>query len=251
MGLINPEYFQRHPSLTGFITPRSNLGIALTPTFSAASGIEKALILNPTINQSGTAGYTVLEVLSTESATGSGVRTLAKIGGTDGLTVLRNGNSGYGTNTPIYRMQVAKDVTASDFGSGLIPFAITGKTNTSKTLLLGFETENDYAFIQTLELAVSFSSYDLSIQPKGGNVIIGNTAASGKFHVDQSSASAAIPVQVLDQADLSEEFIEFVSTVGVGNPIEAVGAKSLTTTHFIRVSIDGVGMRYMPVGTIA
>lgn len=72
-----------------------------------------------------------------------------------------------------------------------------------------------------------------------------------KFHVDQFTTDAAIPVLYLDQADLSEEFIEFASTIGVGNPIEAIAAKSLTITHFIRVTVTGVGLLYFGVGTIA
>jgi len=55
----------------------------------------------------------------------------------------------------------------------------------------------------------------------------------------------------LNQADLSEEMIEFSTTIGVGNAIEAVGAKTLTTTHFIKVTLPGGLTRYLPVGTIA
>jgi len=72
-----------------------------------------------------------------------------------------------------------------------------------------------------------------------------------KLHVDQSVSDAAIPVLILDQADVSEEMIEFISTIGVGNAIEAVGEKSLTTTHFIKVTLPGALTRYIPVGTIA
>ncbi|HEX9925315.1 MAG TPA: hypothetical protein VGD99_21845 [Anaerolineae bacterium] len=63
--------------------------------------------------------------------------------------------------------------------------------------------------------------------------------------------TAALPVVKLTQQDLSEEMIEFSATVGVGNPIEGVGAKTLTVTHFIRISITGVGLLYIPCGTIA
>jgi hypothetical protein len=71
------------------------------------------------------------------------------------------------------------------------------------------------------------------------------------LHVDQSSTTAAKPPLLLDQADLSEEMIEFNTTIGVGNPIEAVGAKTLTPTHFIRVTLPGGLSRYIPAGTIA
>lgn len=85
----------------------------------------------------------------------------------------------------------------------------------------------------------------------GGDVVIGDVTGDGKLSVDQDSVTGAIPVIELDQADLSEQFMKFITTIGEGNPTEAIGAKSLATTHFIRVEIDGVGDRYFPVGTIA
>lgn len=95
------------------------------------------------------------------------------------------------------------------------------------------------------------SNLILTVDGSESAVQIGPTAPAATLHVDQSSATAAKPVLLLDQADLSEEMIEFTGAVGTGNTIEAKGAKSLTTTHFIRVSITGVGYVYIPVGTIA
>lgn len=85
----------------------------------------------------------------------------------------------------------------------------------------------------------------------GGNIGINIASPAAKLHVDQSSTTAAIPVLALDQADVSEEMMEFITTIGVGNAIEAVGAKVLTTTHFVKVTIPGGLTRYFPVGTIA
>lgn len=71
-----------------------------------------------------------------------------------------------------------------------------------------------------------------------GLIGIGNvTNPSGQVHVDQVSTIAALPVIVLDQADLSEEFINFISTIGAGNPIDtaAVG----TFYGKIRVAVNG------------
>ena len=85
----------------------------------------------------------------------------------------------------------------------------------------------------------------------GGRVGILTGSPAAQLHVDQSSSSGAIPVLYLDQADVSEEMIEFASTIGVGNAIEAVGAKALTTTHFIKVTLPGALTRYFEVGTIA
>jgi hypothetical protein len=79
----------------------------------------------------------------------------------------------------------------------------------------------------------------------------GVTSPLAQVHIDQASTTAAIPTLYLDQADVSEEMIEFNTTIGVGNAIEAVGAKTLTTTHFIKVTLPGALTRYIPVGTIA
>ncbi len=84
-----------------------------------------------------------------------------------------------------------------------------------------------------------------------GDVGIGTTNATAQLHVDQSDTGGAQPVATFDQADVSEEIFEFISTIGVGNAIEAIGAKTLTTTHFIKVTIPGGLTRYFPVGTIA
>ena len=86
---------------------------------------------------------------------------------------------------------------------------------------------------------------------KDGYVGIGIAAPAAQLHVDQISTTAAIPVLYLDQADVSEEMIEFNTTIGVGNAIEAVGGKTLTTTHFIKVTLPGPLTRYIPCGTIA
>jgi len=79
----------------------------------------------------------------------------------------------------------------------------------------------------------------------------GKILTTTEAHINQSNNAGAIPVLTLTQADVDQDMIEFACTVGVGNAIEAVGAKTLTTTHFIKVTITGVGTRYIPVGTIA
>lgn len=109
-----------------------------------------------------------------------------------------------------------------------------------------------------IEMAVTSGSgkHNLYVSGTADNYLegltgVGTTTMTGKFNVDQSSTTAAIPVLVLDQADISEEMIEFITTIGTGNAIEAVGAKVLTTTHFVKVTIPGGLTRYFPVGTIA
>ena len=89
----------------------------------------------------------------------------------------------------------------------------------------------------------SVTSVDRVVIDSAGKVGIGTTSPSAKLHIDQSSTTAAIPVLTLDQADLSEEFIRFVSTVGAGNPIDtaAIG----TYYGKVRVYVEGVGAKFI------
>jgi len=78
-----------------------------------------------------------------------------------------------------------------------------------------------------------------------GLVSIGNSLTPvAQFHVDQANNIAAIPVLILDQADLSEEMIEFDTTVGAGYPVDtaAIG----TYYGKVRVSVNGT-FKYIPL----
>ncbi len=114
------------------------------------------------------------------------------------------------------------------------------------------EAGNEFiATFESTEINFFISNAKKVTIDSNGDVGIGTTLPVAKLHVDQSSTVAAIPVLILDQADISEEMFEFVSTIGVGNAIEAVGAKTLTVTHFIKATLPGSLTRYFQVGTIA
>lgn len=111
----------------------------------------------------------------------------------------------------------------------------------------GADNNGDLVFYTYLSGAGS----EAARMTKDGRVVVGATVAAGKVHIDQSSTTAAIPVLVLDQADVSEPMIEFETTVGTGNSIEAKGAKALTTTHFLKVKLPDNSIAYIEMGTIA
>ena len=74
----------------------------------------------------------------------------------------------------------------------------------------------------------------LALNPLGGNVGIGLAAPLAKLHIDQAVDDAAIPVLALDQADVSEGFLNFIGSdrgviAGVTNSVGSV-----------RVEIGGV-----------
>lgn len=81
-----------------------------------------------------------------------------------------------------------------------------------------------------------------------GDVGIGQSVPTGRTH-SKVADTEAIPVLVLEQLDLSEEMIEFVTTIGAGNPIEAVGATTFTPTHYIKITLPGGLTRVMEAGT--
>jgi hypothetical protein len=140
------------------------------------------------------------------------------------------------------------------------PIAMFRRTEDGGTMGLGTEYDIPNAMLEIVtntgfghlyvSNAVGADSGDIFCVREDGDVGVGAKTPAGKLHVDQSSATGAKPVLYLDQADVSEEILEINSTAGTGNAIEAVGAKTLTTTHFIKVTING-DTRYIPAGTIA
>lgn len=136
-------------------------------------------------------------------------------------------------------------------------FGVTNPTDTMAAITIaGYKSDGgtdvaDLAAAETV-FQIKNNATILVTVLGSGNMGIGIAAAIlAKAHVDQASATAAIPVLYLDQADISEEMIEFNTTIGVGNAIEAVGGKILTVTHFIKCTIPGPLTRYIPCGTIA
>ena len=200
-------------------------------------------------------GYGVLAALTTGSnnmAVGSTALTSVTTGGSNtgmGFGALYNDTTGsnnvaIGTNTARYQSDGTTALT-TPANSIYIGSGARGKDNLdSNSIVIGYIAIG----LGANTIVLGNTSHTLTrLYGKIGNV----DAPGAQVHVDQSSATGAIPVLLLDQGDDDQDMIEFTGTVGVGNCIEAVGAKTLTTTHFIKVTITGVGERYIPVGTIA
>ena len=79
-----------------------------------------------------------------------------------------------------------------------------------------------------------------------GNVGIGTVSPTANLHIDQSSATGAKPVLSLDQADISDGFINFIGT-SAGSTAGPIS--TLTTAGslggFVRVEINGT-QKWMP-----
>lgn len=165
--------------------------------------------------------------------------------GNNGIFVEDGGNVGIGTASPNEKLEINGSIRIPAVGSSIKAGSNRIVYRDGAALYIGGIDAD------SLALNIRTNAANRLHITSGGNIGIGTTSPSAKLHVDQSSTTAAIPVLYLDQADVSEEMIEFNTTIGTGNAIEAVGAKTLTTTHFIKVTIPGGLTRYIPVGTIA
>ncbi len=127
---------------------------------------------------------------------------------------------------------------AQTFGSGVsgTQFGVN-RASTSSLFsdgsLLTFGTKTNH------DLIIGTNNAERMRISNTGNVGIGTTSPTGELHIDQASTTAAIPTLILDQADVSEEFIEFVSTSAANNtnPISttAVG----TYAGKLRINVNG------------
>jgi hypothetical protein len=157
-----------------------------------------------------------------------------------GVNILRNQFKPYGTETDIGQ--------ALELGGVVYGLRIQGNWHNPNGMAIHPEIIG-YAGVCVNDIFLDQVSVDM-ISYLPGLVGVGATPALGQMHIAQASTTAAIPALYLAQSDVSEEIIEITSTAGAGNAIEAVGIKTLTTTHFIKVTING-NTRYIPAGTIA
>ena len=181
------------------------------------------------------------------------LNTITNLFNTDGNSYFNGGNLGIGTTSPTTKLDIDSDANSLPATSGTTQTGNILRLNGagSTTLDIGSDASAGKIWLQSVDNTNLATERILLLNPNGGNVGIGTDSPTAKLHVDQSSTTGAIPVITLDQADISEEMIKFETTIGTGNPIEAVAAKTLTTTHFIKVTLPGGLTRYIPAGTIA
>jgi len=142
-----------------------------------------------------------------------------------------NGKVGIGTAAPGAKLDISQGDILLDNGRSVL-----GKYN-----LVGYNliSVNGSAYVDV-------GSTSLTGVLLRGNVGIGIAAPLAKLHVDQASTSGAVPVLSLDQADISDGFINFIGA----SAASAAGPISTWTTGnsiqgFVRVEINGAQV-WMP-----
>ena len=106
---------------------------------------------------------------------------------TNGNSYLNGGNVGIGTSTPSRLLQITGDgsgpTNSSMAGAQLM---ITGSTNSLRRLGLGYDTTNNYGWIQAAEPGI-VGLTNLILEAAGGNVGIGTTAPTQLLTLSSSN----------------------------------------------------------------
>ena len=178
---------------------------------------------------------------------------------TDGYAVLHvssDGNLASGGNT-------LKVSTAGTPASGAMyaEFDFTGITDTNENV--GVKIDATGKKVQALNIIAAPIASSVAYVAAGAalaadkavlevvSVPTTNNADAAVLRLEQTHTAGGANILHMVQNDLDKPFIGFETTVGTGNAIQAVAELALTATHYIMVDIEGVGTRYLAVGTVA
>lgn len=108
------------------------------------------------------------------------------------------GNVGIGTASPLNLLHIAQDGTFVNGASGQV--RISGTTVNDKVLVLGYDTTNEFGWLQAAHNGLAYEP--LILNPGGGNVGIGTTTPGSTLQVNGGvaigySASTAAPTNGL------------------------------------------------------
>jgi len=107
--------------------------------------------------------------------------------GAECLRIDSNGNFGIKTATLRSKFNIESDITNTDETNAVMQLELRGKTNESVQLLIGYNTQGDYGFIQANNYGVG--SKPLIIQKYGGDIGIGTSSPGARVDI-QSGANA-------------------------------------------------------------
>ena len=143
-------------------------------------------------------------------------------------------NLGVGTTSPSHKLVVSGTNTGGPGSSAQLVVGDGGGNSDGKQLQIGYNTSDDYGFIQPVHWGDNYKN--LILNQNGGNVGIGTTSPSSKLFVATDDGSGPITLLNLDNAS---------SVAGSGSQLAfSVGGVSVGYFENVRDSIGAYSMRF-------
>jgi hypothetical protein len=121
------------------------------------------------------------------------------------------GYVGVGVTNPLAALNVAKDIVWTPATSTPGQAFLSGASDATKKLVLGFDTTSLFGFIQATQPGTAFRN--LVLQGGGGNVGIGTTAPASKVHIYESTASIGSAAGLtIEQGSTGDAMLQFLIT---------------------------------------
>lgn len=203
----------------GTVLTGQMINIGSGNSWTASSGNQTALGIDPTVNQSSTAGYTALLVNPTETATGSGAKLLAdfQVGGTSKTKIDNAGNhiisaaTGVGYNLYNTADEVTNYERLSIYASSSVYYIMSqnGGTGTARSIRLRVGSSNSDLVVQNSGLrvlvtgstsAASAGSFGATGTLTGSSGVQYNTSLTPTINQTSTAGYTALNVAVTETA---------------------------------------------------
>ena len=205
-----------------FVTGASSAngsGIRATGVWSASSGTNNVVSIEPTINQSSTAGYTVLNINPTESAIGSGTRLLinAQVGGVSKFSVDTTG---------------AATLAAAGTGVGSVVTVDGTQTLTNKTFsganitgAVALPTSSTFALYNTADQTTNYERLVIDWVSGAARIYtnFGGTAATRTLNLGVASTAGSSTVGTSFRISDGAPFFRYSRTSGTNGGFVDLG----------------------------
>ncbi len=140
-------------------------------------------------------------------------------------TITGAGLHGFGTTTPDELVHLALD-GVDDASGTFSQLCISGTTDLTKRLNIGYDTTGNHAFIQVLDVSTAYLPLEFLGQ---------------SFTMKQATSTAAVPVLILNQTDIDDTFINFIGTSAADGTrsISSDTTEDAAKTAAVRCEING------------
>lgn len=199
-------------------SPAYNNGVVVNSVvgnYTAATGLQTALQIAPVLNQTGTAGWTILDINPTSTTVGTGAKLIQRwaVNNSPLLSVSSNGNIvGFGTLT---------------MGVGAVNTSYCNLSSVSTSVLI--VSANTTLALTHHTVAVNAASGPLTITLPAG------TASVGRMHTIKKNDSSANTVTIDGNAsDLIDSALTFVLTAQWESvTVQSFGSSWYITSHYV------------------